>query len=465
MGAAAAKTPATVKVNIGRIAATSLAATTIEWYDFFIYGTAAALVFPKLFFAASLPPAVAQIAAYSTFAVGFVARPVGGVLFGHFGDRVGRKRALVTALLMMGFGTTAIGLMPSYAQIGVAAPIILILLRFLQGLAVGGQWGGAVLLAVENAPPEKRGFYGSFAQMGVPAGVFLSNAIFLTMGANVSVGAFAEWGWRVPFLLSFALVGLAIYVQLKLEDTADFRALMELEAQKQAAEIKALATEKSVSLDKARELLRAKKASPILRVLAKHPIEILLSAGAFIASNATFYLMVTYAVSYATKVAHFQRNQVLTALLIGSGIGLPTIVIASAASDRWGRRVVYMTGVILAGLWAFPFFQLINMGTFAPLVFAVTLGLMFNVFQYGPQAALMTEIFSTEFRYSGASLGYQIGAIFGGGFAPIIAEALFNQYKSSTPISIYWAILCVISLVSVYLLTARHRSSHMKGRA
>ena len=454
--AKAAEAATAPKINIARVALTSLGASSIEWYDFFIYGTAAALVFPKLFFAASLPPAVAQIAAFSTFAVGFIARPVGGVVFGHFGDRVGRKRALVTALLIMGAATTGIGLLPTYATAGVIAPVLLIVLRFAQGFAVGGQWGGAALLAIENAPHNQRGLFGSFAQLGVPAGVVLSNLVFLIMGALVPNETFLAWGWRIPFLLSVALVGLGLYVQLKLEDTADFQALQALEAERQAAEVKALAKAKSISVEKASAQLRAERTSPILQVIAKNPKEILLAAGAFVAANGTFYLMVIYAVSYATKVVHTPRPTVLWAVLLGSLISAPFLLWLAALSDRIGRRTVFLCGAALQGLWAVPFFMLVNTGSVPLMLLALTVGLFANNCMYGPLAALMTELFSTEFRYSGASLGYQIGAIFGGAFAPIVAEALFAKYHAAMPISIYMAVLSAVSFLSVVILGETH---------
>jgi metabolite-proton symporter len=422
-----------------RVALTSLAASSIEWYDFFIYGTAAALVFPKLFFAASLPPFVAQLAAFSTFAVGFIARPVGGILFGHFGDLVGRKRALVTALMLMGLATTAVGLLPSYATAGVISPVLLIVLRFAQGLAVGGQWGGAVLIATENAPPEKRGFYGSFAQMGVPAGVTLANLIFLVMGSLIAPDAFQAWGWRVPFLLSILLVALGLYVQLKLEDTAEFKALEKAE-------------------DKAE-----RKRSPILQVLAKHPKEILLGAGAFVAANGTFYVMITYAVAYATKELHVERTTILWVVMLGSLISAPALPIMAALSDRLGRRGVFMTGAVVCGLWSVPFFLLLNTGSFPLMLLAMAAGLIANNLMYGPQAALMTELFSTEFRYSGASLGYQIGAIAGGGFAPMISTALFEKYQSAMAISGYWAVLCAVAFISVFLLSETNKREHREA--
>ena len=459
---ATAAAPA-AKINIAKVAVTSLAASSIEWYDFFIYGTAAALVFPKLFFASTLPPAVAQLAAFSTFAVGFIARPVGGVIFGHFGDQFGRKKALVTALLMMGLATTAVGLLPSYAMAGIAAPLMLIALRFVQGLAVGGQWGGAMLLAFENAPPKQRGFYGSFAQMGVPAGVVLANLIFIVIDKQVAPESFLVWGWRIPFLLSIVLVGLGRYVQLKLEDTAEYQALQALEAKQNDTAARALAAEKAISVDQAAAQLRAAKGSPILRVLAKHPKEILLAAGAFVAANGTFYLMINYALAYATDkhhAPHVERPTILWAVVLGSLISAPFLPLMAALSDKVGRRTVFMSGAVLMGLWSLTFFRLIDTGAFPMMLLAIAVGSIFNNVMYGPQAALMAELFDTEFRYSGASLGYQIGAIFGGGFAPIIATALYSKYGTSMAVSGYMAVLCVISLVSVFLLAETHSKAH-----
>jgi MFS family permease len=423
-------------VSMGKVVFTSLTASSIEWYDFFIYGTAAALVFPKLFFAADLPPAVALLAAFSTFAVGFIARPVGGVLFGHFGDLVGRKRALVTAMLMMGVATTGVGLLPSYATIGMAAPVIVILLRFLQGLAVGGQWGGAALIAIENAPAHKRGFYGSFAQMGVPAGVISANLIFLIMGATVAPDAFAAWAWRIPFLLSLLLIGLSLYAQLTLEDTVDFQELQK---------------------DKAKT---AKRASPILEAIVKNPKGILLAAGSFVAANGTFYIMITYAIAYTTGTLHVPKTMILWAVMLGSVISAPVLPLTAALSDRFGRRGIFLVGAALELLWAAPFFLLLNTGNFWAMVLALAGGLSFNSIMYGLQAAMFTEMFSTEFRYSGASLGYQIGAILGGGFAPMIATALFDRFQTSMAISGYMAALCAVSFLSVLVLSETHKKEH-----
>lgn len=430
---AAGKLSSGKPVSMTRVVLTSLAASSIEWYDFFIYGTAAALVFPKLFFASTLPPAVAQIAAFSTFAVGFIARPVGGVVFGHFGDKLGRKRALVTAMMMMGLATTGVGLLPSYASIGIAAPLILIALRFLQGLAVGGQWGGAALLAIENAPVQKRGFYGSFAQMGVPAGVISANLIFLIMGSIVAPETFAAWAWRIPFLLSILLVGLSLYVQLMLEDTAEFQAISKAEAK------------------------APRKGSPILDAIMKNPKGILLAAGSFVAANGTFYIMITYAVAYTTKTLHVPKNDILWAVMLGSILSAPVLPLTAALSDRFGRRGIFLAGAALELAWAAPFFLLLNTGNFWAMALALTGGLGFNSVMYGLQAAMMTEMFDTEFRYSGASLGYQIGAILGGGFAPIIATALYEKYDSAMAISAYMAVLCAVSFLSVLVLTETHK--------
>ncbi len=421
--------------SLAKVVATSLAASSIEWYDFFIYGTAAALVFPTLFFSPELPEAVRQLASFSTFAVGFIARPIGGVVFGHFGDLLGRKRALVAALLLMGTATTLVGLLPSYETIGIAAPILLILLRFAQGFAVGGQWGGAALLATENAPPGKRGFYGSFPQLGVPAGVVMANLVFLVMGQVVAPDAFQAWGWRIPFLVSVVLVGLGLYVQLKLEDTPEFKALEEAAA----------------------HAAPAPKRSPILRAIMTHPKEIVLAGGAFVANNACFYLTITYVVAYATTTLHVERSTVLWAVLLGSLIAAPSLMISAALTDRYGRRGIFMLGALLCGIWAFPFFQLIDTGQFPAILLAVAVGLIFINMMYGPQAALFAELFTPEVRYSGASLGYQVGAIFGGGFAPIIAAALLEATHTSASISVYMAVLCAVSLLSVFLLAETHK--------
>jgi metabolite-proton symporter len=421
---------------IVKVALTAAAGTTIEWYDFFIYGTAAALVFPKLFFPDTIPAFVAQIAAFGTFAVGFIARPIGGMFFGHFGDLFGRKRALVAALILMGAGTACIGLLPPFKSIGVIAPILLVVLRFIQGFAVGGQWGGAALLAIENAPPRRQGFFGSFAQIGVPLGLLLANVIFFVVGEAVSPNEFSAWGWRIPFLVSLVLIGIGIYAQISLEETAEF----------------------SVSQKRRQEATQRRQRSPIISVILSHPMEILLAGGAFVANNTCFYIAITYVVAYGTATLHLSQNLMLSSIMIGSVVMTPALILFGWVSDHWGRRPPFMLGAALAGVWIFFFFPLIETGQPLAVGAAITVELVLISLMYGPQAALFAELFPVEIRYSGASLGYQLGAVFGGAFAPIIATALFAEFQSSMPIAIYLSLMCLISLICTAVLSARARS-------
>ena len=431
---------------ITKVALAACAGSSIEWYDFFIYGTAAALVFPSLFFPESSALA-GTLASFATFSVGFFARPVGGIIFGHFGDKVGRKRALVTALLMMGTATTLIGLMPTYATIGVMAPIILVLLRFVQGLAVGGQWGGAVLLATESAPREKRGFYGSFAQIGVPVGVILANLLFLLVNAVVAPEAFASWGWRVPFVMSIVLIGIGLYIQLRLEDTPAFRHLQEYRETHQT--------------EAEREEARAvAQKSPILDAFREYPKEIALAAGAFVAINANFYIFITFIIAYGTNpdILGLPQGTMLAAVLIASVFQIPALLYSARLTDRIGRRGLYMLGAILLGVWSFILWPLVNTESFILITLGLVVGQGFLSMMYGPQAAFYSEIFTTRVRYSGASLGYQIGAIFGGALAPLIATYLLAAFGSWVAIAVYMALLCAITCASVYLLTETYRT-------
>ena len=424
-------TPASSGKSIIKIALTASAGAAIEWYDFFIYGTASALVFPKLFFSADLPPFVAQIAAFSTFAVGFVARPFGGVIFGHYGDIAGRKRALSVALLVMGIATTCIGLLPSYSVIGVLAPLLLVALRFVQGLAIGGQWGGAALMAIESAPLGKRGFYSSFVQIGVPAGVVLANVVFLVVSGLVSPESFQAWGWRIAFLLSIALVGIGIFVQVHLEESDEF--------------------ERSAPPDRS----NTRSTSPILRVLKGHSADVLLAGGAFLANNTCFYIAITYAVAYGASTVGIPQQTMLAAVMIGSLAMSPVLVISGSISDRFGRRGIFMAGAALSALWAFALFPLIETGSPLLITLAISVELGLLSLMYGPQAALFAELFPVEVRYSGASLGYQVGSVFGGGFAPIIATALFQRFRSSFFIGVYLFTMCTLSLISIIVLSYR----------
>ena len=378
-----------------------------------------------------MPRYVSLLASFSTFAVGFLARPIGGVVFGHFGDRVGRKAALVTALMMMGVATTLIGLLPTYAQIGPLAPVLLIFLRFVQGLAVGGQWGGAMLLVTENAPSNQRGFYGAFAQCGAPAGLVLANLAFLAVSGSLSDEAFMAWGWRVPFISSVLLIGLSLYVQLKLEDTEAFKELAE-----------------------ASQPLRAKPRSPVLKALTTYPKEIALAAGSFLGVQVTFYICVAFIISYGTdpEGLNIARSDMLTAVLISTLFAIPANFFFGAWSDRYGRRGIYKLGAILTGIWAFVMFAMIDTGNWYLITAGLSISHIFISMMYGPQAALLAELFSTEVRYSGASLGYQLGAILGGGFAPIIATTLLLIFGSSMWVAAYIALANVLTWFSIHAL-------------
>lgn len=408
--------------NMRKVALTSLAGTSIEWYDFFLYGTAAAIIFPIAFFPQDLPPMVLLIISFSTFAVGFIARPLGGIVFGHFGDRVGRKRTLVVALMMMGVATTLIGLLPTYDSIGLAAPLCLVLLRFIQGLAVGGQWGGAMLLVTESAPADQRGWYGAYAQAGAPMGVILANLAFISVSASMSDEAFLAWGWRLPFIASILLIAISLFIQLRVEDTEAFKAL---QAEQAASPQQAVAAR-----------------SPVLEALRRYPRRIFLAAGAFLSVQVTFYILIAFVIAYGlnSPTVDLTRDELLVSVLVAAAIMMPAQFYFSGLSDRVGRKQIYRWGAILTGIWGFAIFPLVDTGIPILITLAVTMGMVLLGMQYGPQAAYFTELFATEVRYSGASLGYQIGAILGGALAPTIAVLLWQELG--------------IIYVSVYILVA-----------
>lgn len=424
--------------SMRKVALTSLAGTSIEWYDFFLYGAAAALVFPTAFFG-EIPESTALILSLLTFAAGFIARPIGGIIFGHYGDKVGRKKTLVAALMLMGIASTLIGLLPTYAMIGVTAPILLTTLRFAQGLAIGGQWGGAMLLVTESAPSNKRGYYGAFAQAGAPIGVILANLAFIATSALLPDEAFMSWGWRIPFLASAILIGISMYIQLTMEDTKAFRELQN--------------HQKSIASNENRDI----KKSPVLEALIKYPKRIALAAGAFLSIQVTFYILVAFLLAYGVTSADMSRDDMLSAVLIGSAIMVPVQFMFSSYSDRNGRKGIFMTGAILTAIWAFAIFPLVDTGNFWLIVLAVTFGLSFLAMMYGPQAAFFTELFSTEVRYSGATLGYQLGAIAGGAFAPTIAAKLWTDFDIFW-VSVYIAIASILTLLSVMSLTETYKT-------
>ena len=432
------KTDSNPQSNMQKVALTALAGTSIEWYDFFLYGAAAALIFPTVFFGEATP-STALILSLLTFAAGFIARPIGGIIFGHYGDRVGRKKTLVMALILMGVSSTLIGLLPTYAMIGITAPILLTSLRFAQGLAIGGQWGGAMLLVTESAPSNQRGYYGAFAQAGAPIGVILANLAFITTSALVSEDSFYSWGWRIPFLASAILIGISMYIQLNLEDTKAFKELQALrESQK----------------DNNEDAIRR---SPILEAIQKYPKRIALAAGAFLSIQVTFYILIAFLLAYGVASADITRDDMLAAVLIASAIMVPVQFIFSSYSDRHGRKGVFMAGAILTGLWAFAIFPLVDTGNFWLIVLAISGGLVFVSMMYGPQAAFFTELFSTEVRYSGATLGYQFGAILGGAFAPTIAALLWKDYGIFW-VSVYIAFASLLTLLSVMALTETYQT-------
>ena len=422
--------------DMRKVALTALAGTSIEWYDFFLYGAAAALIFPTAFFG-EIPETTALILSLLTFAAGFIARPIGGIIFGHFGDRVGRKKTLIAALMLMGVSSTLIGLLPTYAMIGVTAPILLTLLRFAQGLAIGGQWGGAMLLVTESAPSNQRGYYGAFAQAGAPIGVILANLALIVTSALVSEEFFNTWGWRIPFLASAVLILISMYIQLNLEDTKAF---------------KALATNSDNSSNE------KVKSSPVVEAIRRYPKRIMLAAGAFLSVQVTFYILIAFMLAYGVSSANMERDDMLIAVLIGCAIMVPLQFMFSSYSDRNGRKGIFMLGAILSGAWAFAIFPLVDTGNFWLIVLALTFGLIFLAMMYGPQAAFFTELFSTEVRYSGATLGYQFGAIVGGAFAPTIAVKLWTDFDIVW-VSAYIAFASMLTLISVMLLTETYKSN------
>ena len=428
----------TKEINMRKVALTALAGTSIEWYDFFLYGAAAALVFPTAFFG-EVSESTALILSLLTFAAGFIARPIGGIIFGHFGDKVGRKKTLVAALMLMGIASTLIGLLPTYAMIGVTAPILLTTLRFAQGLAIGGQWGGAMLLVTESAPSNQRGYYGAYAQAGAPMGVILANLAFIATSASLSDEAFMSWGWRIPFIASAVLIGISMYVQITMEDTKAFKELQDLKNNQETSSSPI-------------------KKSPVLEAIINYPKRIALAAGAFLSIQVTFYILVAFLLAYGVKSAEMSRDDMLIAVLIGSAIMVPVQFVFSAYSDRHGRKGIFMTGALLTAIWAFAIFPLVDTGNFWLITLAVTFGLGFLGMMYGPQAAFFTELFSTEVRYSGATLGYQLGAIIGGAFAPTIAAKLWTDFDIFW-VSVYIAIASILTLISVMSLTETYKTN------
>ncbi|WP_242909499.1 MFS transporter [Actinomadura terrae] len=441
-----------------KIAAAALAASSIENYDFFIYGTAAALVFPDLFFPGQSPLAGALLS-FSTFAIGFIARPVGAVIFGHLGDVHGRKRSLVMVLLTMGLGTTLIGVLPTYDAIGPGAPLLLVALRLVQGIALGGQTGGVILLAMESAPPRRRGFYSSFALAGGPAGILVGNFAFLITDALTDSGSFDSWGWRLPFLASMALLGLTIYIQLRIEETKAFKRLQDAVQEGSGEEDGRVVAPVPVAKPEGRAARAAR--SPVLEAVRRYPRRIVLIGGAYIGINVTYYLFMTFAVAYGTNddILDMPKSRMLVGVLCGAAVQLVMLPVAGALSDRFGRKGMLTAGSALVGTWAFVFWPLLN--TESPVViviaFVVGLGLMHTT-MYAPQGAFFAETFPTETRYSAMSLSIQVASVVGGALAPLIATSLYAWTDSWVAIAAYMAGVCLITAVSVLLLPETFRN-------
>jgi metabolite-proton symporter len=419
------------KRNLRKVVAASFIGTTIEWYDFFLYGTAAALVFGDLFFPGS-SPLIGTLSAFGTFAVGFAARPLGGIVFGHFGDRIGRKTMLVLSLLIMGLATFLIGCLPTHASIGILAPILLVILRFAQGIGVGGEWGGAVLMSVEHAPKGKRGFYGAWPQMGVPAGLLISTVTFMLVQNATTEDQFMAWGWRVPFLVSIVLVAVGLFVRLAVMESPAFKEVQE----------------SGTAADK-----------PIVDLVKEHKRDVLTAMGMRIAENGTFYILTVFVLAYGEETLKLEKNTMLTGVIIAAAIGLVTTPLYGRLSDRFGRRKLYMSGALFSLAFAFPFFMLVD--TKEPVLIWLAIVLGVNVghdLMYGPQAAYFSELFATRVRYTGASVGYQLASVFAGGFAPLIAVALLAAGGDEpTLVAGYMAVMALITVIATYFARETYR--------
>ena len=409
--------------SVRRVIVASLIGTSLEWYDFFIYGTAAALVFNKIFFP-DFEPLVGTLLAFATYAVGFVARPLGGVIFGHYGDKLGRKNVLVITLLLMGIATFAIGLMPTYAAIGIWAPILLVALRFVQGLGLGGEWGGAVLMTLESGDPKRRGLNASWPQVGVPIGLLLANGVISLVDSFTTDAAFESWGWRVPFLLSGVLVIVGLWIRLTIAESPLFREL---------------------------EVSDKKVRAPIVDVVKLYPKQVLLAIGARVGVDVAFYTFVLFITTYVVTYLELPNSYALNAVLIAAACQVVLIPWFGILSDRMGRRPVYLFGAIGAAIWVFVFFALLDTGNLALIVLATVVALVLHAAMYGPQASFIAEMFPTRVRYSGASMGYQLAGILGGALAPIISVALLDRFDTSLVVSVYVVLTLAVTTVCVLL--------------
>ena len=411
-----------------KVVGASMAGTVVEWYEFFLYATVATLVFGQLFFPATGNPLDGVIAAFATYAVGFLARPLGGIVFGHIGDRIGRKALLQLSLVLVGVSTFLMGCLPTFETIGYWAPALLVLLRFIQGFAVGGEWGGAVLLVTEHSPDKSRAFWGSFPQAAVPLGNLLATTVLLTLSATLSQEQFLSWGWRVGFWLSVVIVGIGYYIRTQISDSPIFQ------AHKEEAE----QAEKKEGFGPA-------------EVLRRYPRGVLNAMGLRFGENIVYYMIVTFSITYLNHI-QVDTARILALLFVGHLAHSAAIPLIGAMADRIGRKPVYMLGAALTMAWPFLAFPLFDSGDTMMILAAIVAGLIIHAFMYAPQPAIMTEMFPTRMRYSGVSLGYQVTAIFAGSWAPLIGAWLLREYDAWTPIAIYIAIAAGISLVSALVM-------------
>ena len=411
--------------GLRKVVVASMAGTVVEWYEFFLYGTAATLVFNKVFFAKGTSDLDAILAAFVTYAVGFAARPLGGVVFGHFGDKYGRKKLLQFSILLVGAATFLMGCLPTFAQIGYWAPALLVVLRFIQGFAVGGEWGGAVLLVAEHSPDPKRGFWSSWPQAGVPVGNMLATVVLLALTATLTEASFLSWGWRIAFWLSAVVVLVGYYIRTKVSDAPIF-----VEAQQEAEQIKA-------------------GSYGVIEVLRRYPRGVFTAMGLRVAENIMYYLVITFSITYLKVQVHADTSDILWWLLVAHFVHFIVIPQVGRLSDRFGRRPVYLVGAIGAGAWGFFAFPMMSSGRYQLIMAAIIIGLVIHALMYAPQPAIMAEMFPTRMRYSGVSLGYQVTAIFAGSLAPIIAVKLLEVYRSPLPIAIYLAGAAGITLIAL----------------
>ena len=422
-------------VSMRKVSVASVIGTTVEWYDLFVFATASAVAFNKVFFP-SFDPLVGTLLSFGTFASAYLARIVGAALFGHFGDRLGRKSMLLVSLLTMGAATFAIGLLPTYAAVGVWAPILLLTLRVVQGLALGGEWGGAVLMSVEHAPPRKRGFYGSLVQLGVPAGTLLANLVFLLLSTVLSEDALLSWGWRIPFLASVLLVGVGLFIRLNLLETPAFE-----RAQERGAEARI----------------------PVVEVFAKYWRQVILGGVATVSTGVAFNIMVAFGLTYGTQTLGFTRSTMLAVVLIACAACLLLLPVFGALSDRIGRKPVIIGGIVAEGVVAFPLFWLLNSSVFPLMVIGYLLLMTAFAANYGPIATFLAELFGTRVRYSGLSISYMLSGLLGSAATPAVTTALLAATGHGSSVAWFMIGASAVSLVALLLLAETSRTDLVAG--